>query len=188
MRRSYSNGDEMRNKDITIRYANPADAESLLAIYAPYVLHTAITFELEVPSVSEFRTRISHTLEKYPYLVAALNGEILGYAYLGEFKGRAAYTHSAEVSVYVRMDSQRNGIGRQLYSALDNEAKQRGILNLNACIAYAETEDDFLSQSSVCFHERMGYTQCAHFHKCARKFGRWYDMIWMEKLFDRSDS
>ena len=125
------------------------DAEAMQAIYAPYVERTAITFEVEAPSVEEFRRRIRHTQEKYPWLVAERNGEVLGYAYLGEVKSRAAYAHSAET------------------------------------IAYTETADDYLTDASVRFHERMGYVRCAHFHQCARKFGHWYDMIWMEKLFGR---
>ena len=177
----------MKNLGITIRHAVPNDAEALLAIYAPYVRNTAITFELDTPNISEFQMRISHIQKKYPYLIAERNSEIFGYAYLGEFKERAAYAHSAEVSIYVRMDSHGCGIGRQLYSALENAAKRQGILNLNACIAYSEIEDEFLSRGSVCFHERMGYTQCAHFHRCARKFGRWYDMIWMEKLLTEDE-
>lgn len=173
----------MKNNDLTIRCAAPDDAEALLAIYAPYVRNTAITFELEVPAIPDFQMRIAHTLEKYPYLVAERNREILGYAYLSEFKERAAYAHSAEVSIYVRMDSHGGGIGRRLYGALENAAQRQGILNLNACIAYVEAEDEYLSHGSIRFHEKTGYTQCAHFHRCARKFGRWYDMIWMEKLF-----
>ena len=58
----------------------------------------------------------------------------------------------------------------------------QGILNMNACIAYAEHEDEYLTLDSVRFHERMGYTEVAHFHQCGKKFGRWYDMIWMEKI------
>ena len=74
-----------------IRRARENDAEALLKIYAPYVEHTAITFEYEVPSVEEFRSRIRHTLEKYPYLVAEEDGELLGYAYVGPFHDRPAY-------------------------------------------------------------------------------------------------
>lgn len=76
---------------ITIRTAAVDDAAALLAIYAPYVEQTAITFEYEVPSLEEFQGRIAHTLRRYPYIVAVENGEILGYAYTGPFGERAAY-------------------------------------------------------------------------------------------------
>ena len=167
---------------MTVRDATQADAEAMLGIYAPYVERTAVTFELEMPSVEEFGERLRKTQQKYPWLVADQNGQLLGYAYLGEFKERAAYAHSAETSIYVRMDTHGKGIGRSLYEALEERARYIGILNLNACIAYSEMEDEFLTQDSVRFHERMGYVRCAHFHQCARKFGRWYDMVWMEKL------
>lgn len=69
-------------KEITIRIAKRnEDAEELLAIYAPYIEHTVITYEYDVPTVEEFRGRIRHVLERYPYLVAEVNGEICGYAY-----------------------------------------------------------------------------------------------------------
>ena len=74
-----------------IRLATPKDAEVLLAIYAPYVRDTAITFEYDVPELPEFRKRIESTLEKYPYLVAERNGIPTGYAYAGPFHPRAAY-------------------------------------------------------------------------------------------------
>ena len=80
----------MDRQDIRIRTASVEDAEELLAIYKPYVEKTAISFEYDVPEVSEFRRRIAHTLEKYPYLVAERDGELLGYAYMGPFVGRAA--------------------------------------------------------------------------------------------------
>ena len=86
---------------IRIRPAKPEDAEKLLAIYAPYVEQTAITFEYEVPTVEEFRERIHNTLKKYPYLVAEQGGEPVGYAYVGPFHDRPAYDWAVETSIYV---------------------------------------------------------------------------------------
>ncbi len=166
-----------------IRTAQEQDAEELLAIYAPYVEHTAVTFEYEVPPVTEFRERIRRTLERYPYLVAAEeNGKILGYAYAGPFHQRAAYSWAAEATVYVAQDRKRSGIGRGLYEALEKILAAQNIANLNACIAYPPGEDEFLTRDSVCFHERMGYQMVGKFHRCGYKFNRWYDMVWMEKL------
>ena len=81
----------MEKNKLQIRVATKEDAEALLAIYAPYVEKTAITFEYEVPSIEEFRCRIQETLKKYPYLVAEKNGKIVGYAYAGTFHARPAY-------------------------------------------------------------------------------------------------
>ena len=87
--------------EIIIRTATPEDAKELLEIYAPYVKNTAITFEYEVPSEDEFKKRIEQVLEKYPYLVAENNGEIVGYAYASSFHSRAAYQWGVETSIYV---------------------------------------------------------------------------------------
>ncbi len=165
-----------------IRLAKTDDAEALLAIYTPYVEKTAITFEYDVPSIDEFRNRIIAVSAKYPWLVAADNGNIVGYAYASAFKERAAYQWSVETSIYVDKDRKRSGIGRLLHDALEEALKRQGVLNMNACIAYCEPEDEFLTLDSVRFHERLGYSLVAHFHKCGKKFDRWYDMVWMEKL------
>ena len=120
---------------MNIRIATPADAESLLKIYAPYVTETAITFEYDVPSVSDFAQRIANTLLKYPYLVAQQNEQILGYAYAGCFHARAAYDWAVETSIYVDRRSKGKGVGGRLYGALENALKGQGFLNMNACIA-----------------------------------------------------
>ena len=173
----------MSTSDWIIRPVSESDAPQLAAIYAPYVAQTAITFEYTVPSAEEFAQRIRKTLEFYPYIAAERDGVLLGYAYAGTFKGRAAYAWSVETTVYVAMDLRKSGIGRSLYLALEEALRQQGITNMNACIACPRTEDDpYLDRSSILFHERLGYVQNAHFHACASKYGRWYDMVWMEKM------
>ena len=168
--------------DIVIRSATVNDAEAFLKIYEYYVLHTAITFEYEVPTVEEFRTRMANTLKKYPYLVVEKDSEILGYAYAGAFVGRAAYDWSVEMTVYLKHDLQKCGLGRKIYEALENELKRMGILNLYACIGYPELEDEYLTKNSAGFHEHLGFKEVGKFKNCGYKFGRWYDMIWMEKI------
>lgn len=104
--------------NITIRTAKPSDADRLLEIYAPYVENTAITFEYEVPSVDEFRQRIENTLKKYPYIVAIKDDKIVGYAYAGTFKSRAAYDWDVELSVYlVRHDMDGKSNFRSLHQS-----------------------------------------------------------------------
>ena len=172
----------MQSDDIRIRAATTADAKQLLAIYAPYVSKTAITFEYETPSLAAFQERIENTLKRYPYIVAEKNGEILGYAYTGAFVGRAAYDWAAEVSIYLKESRRGIGLGRMLYGALEELSKAQHILNLNACIGYPELEDTYLTRNSVQFHAHLGYAIVGRFHKCGYKFGTWYDMVWMEKL------
>lgn len=171
----------MEERKVRIRAAKEEDAKGLLEIYAPYVTGTAITFEYDVPSEEEFTSRIRHTLEKYPYLVAEADGELLGYAYAGPFHARAAYSWGAETSIYVKKDSKRLGIGRKLYEALEKILSAQNILNLNACIAYPVQEDEYLTKDSVAFHEHLGYRLVGEFHQCGYKFHCWYDMVWMEK-------
>ena len=96
--------------------------------------------------------------------------------------GRAAYDWSAEATIYIDADRKKQGIGGKLYGALEDALKQMGILNLYACIGYPETEDEYLTRNSVEFHARMGYAKAGEFHHCGRKFGRWYHMVWMEKM------
>ncbi len=100
----------------TIRLATENDAEQIQAIYAPYVIHTAISFELEPPAVEEMRQRIMKTLQHWPWLVCENKGEVLGYAYASRYRERAAYQWSVEVSVYIDERFHRLGIGRALYS------------------------------------------------------------------------
>lgn len=164
-----------------IRVASPEDAEALLRVYAPYVEKTAVTFEYDVPSVREFAGRIEKTLRRYPYLVAEEDGAVLGYAYAGAFNARAAYDWAAEISVYVAEDARRRGLGKRLYGALERALAAQNILNLNACIAYPAGADPYLTRDSVEFHQRLGYRLVGRFTKCGYKFGRWYDMVWMEK-------
>lgn len=169
-------------EQINIRPATPDDAAVLLAIYAPYVAETAISFEYEVPSKEEFRQRIKDFGKDYPYLVAEEDGHIVGYAYAHIFHGRAAYQWSVETSIYVDRNEKRKGIGKQLHEALEQALKAQGILNMEAAIAYVEQEDEYLTHDSIHFHQCLGYKKVAHFHQCGRKFGRWYDVVWMEKL------
>lgn len=178
----------MTDQKIQIGVAKKEDAEELLEIYTPYVEKTAITFEYEVPDVETFKGRISNTLQKYPYLLAKQEGEILGYAYTGAFVGRAAYGWAAEVSIYLREDKRRMGIGKKLYTALEAVSKAQHILNLNACIGKPEAEDQYLNRNSILFHTHMGYAMVGEFHKCGYKFGNWYNMVWMEKKIGRHDS
>ena len=142
----------------TIRLATVEDAEAMLDIYRPYVEHTAVSFELDPPDAAEFAKRVAHTLERYPWLVLDRDGVVVGYAYAGPLKSRAAYNHSVEVSIYLREDARGQGLGRRLYDNLEALLRGLGITNLYACVTYSDGEHDpYLTRDSVFFHERVGY-------------------------------
>ncbi|HFI0182852.1 TPA: N-acetyltransferase family protein [Streptococcus suis] len=159
---------------VEIRNAQFEDAENLVAIYAPYVEKTAITFETQVPTVEDFENRIKKTMKKFPYLVAIEEGQIVGYAYASTYYARAAYDWTVELSVYVQKEARGKGVGTLLYTALEEELTARGFKNFLACIALP-------NPASIALHEKRGYEQVAHFKKVGYKFGTWHDIVWLQK-------
>ena len=160
----------------TIRDARPGDAEELLAIYAPFVTDTTVSFELEVPSVEEFAARIERTAARFAYLVAedAATGAIAGYAYNSTFRSRPAYDRASEISIYIAPEHQGHGLGSRLLDELEDRMRAQGMRMSEACI----TSDN---AGSVAFHEHHGYRVCGEQHTCGYKFARWLSIIWMEK-------
>lgn len=164
-----------------LRPASLSDAPALRAIYAPYVEKTAITFECTVPDVEEFTARMRATLRRYPYLVAVRGGEIVGYAYAGAFGERAAYAWAAEVSIYLREDQRRQGIGRRLYAALERFCARSTCRRSTPALHTGGAGDVHLTKNSAQFHAHIGYRLVGEFSRCGYKFGTWYSMVWMEK-------
>lgn len=160
---------------MNIRIATAEDAKELLSIYKYYVENTTITFEYDTPTIEEFKNRIKNTLVKYPYIVAEKDNKIYGYAYASAFKERRAYDWAVETSIYVKNGDSRHGVGTLLYNELEKYLKIQNIINVNACITYP-------NEKSEEFHKKFGYKTIAHFTKCDYKFGKWHDMIWMEKF------
>ena len=166
---------------IEIRVAVPEDAQAVQKIYSYYVLNTAVTSEYVVPTVEEFEGRIRKVLKKYPFIVAMIDGEVVGYAYAREFHDRAAYAWSCETSIYVEKDHHHLGVGRRLYEHLEELLKKQRIVNMYACVSYPEEKSDYLTMDSCLFHMRMGFMRVGEFHHCRYKFDGWYNMTWMEK-------
>lgn len=162
-------------KPIVIEIAKKEDADRLLEIYAPYVINTAITFEYVVPSIGEFTARIEAIKVNYPYLVAKVDDEIVGYAYTSFFGHRAAYQWAVETSIYVDQNFNGRGIGSALYQALETISIKQNVINMNACITAS-------NPLSIKFHEKLGYQKVAHFNQCGFKLDKWHDVIWMEKV------
>lgn len=166
----------------TIRIATEEDAELLLDIYSYYIRNTAITFEYDVPSVAEFQERIRKILSGYPYLVAQIDGKIAGYAYASRFHERKACDWAVETAIYVDKDVKKQGVGKALYLVLEKILSMQNVISVNACIAKPLVEDEYLTMNSLHFHEHLGYQFAGEFYKCGYKFGRWYNLVWMEKF------
>ena len=156
---------------VRIRSATPADAVALREIYRPYVETTAISFEIEVPSIEEFQRRISVAVEGWSWLVAEVDDRQVGYAYACAHRAREAYRTSVETSAYVREDYQRQGIGRDLYTQLLNELGERGFGSAFAGITLP-------NEASVGFHKSLGFEPIGVFPRVGRKFGAWHDVAW----------
>lgn len=168
---------------VIIRDACISDAPRLLEIYSYYVQHTAISFEYTTPTQEEFCRRMRHIMSRYPYLVAEVDGRVAGYAYAGAFVGRAAYDWACELTIYLDPEARKRGLGRALYEAMEKALGVMGVLNLYACIGYPrDGDDEYLSTNSADFHAHLGFEKIGTFTACGYKFGRWYDMIWMEKI------
>jgi L-amino acid N-acyltransferase YncA len=133
-----------------IRLATPADAPGVQAIYAPVVHETAISFELEPPTVEEIRQRIVKTLERWLWLVCERRGDILGYVYAGQHRTRPAYQWSVDVSAYVHASARRLGVGRALYHSLFSLLALQGFYQAYAGITLP-------NPASVRLHESLGF-------------------------------
>jgi phosphinothricin acetyltransferase len=159
------------DKKPAVRLASPDDADQILAIYAPIVSETAISFELEVPSVKEMRQRIVKTLAVLPWLIAEEGGVLLGYAYASQHRDRLAYQWSVDVSVYVSAQARRRGIARELYTRLLGILSAQGYYNVFAGIALP-------NDASVGVHEALGFRRVALYDKVGFKLGDWRDVGW----------
>ena len=160
-----------------IRLAIVDDAPQIHAIYAPIVAETAVSFELEPPSVEEMSQRIETTLFTLPWIVCEQGG-IIGYAYAGVFRSRPAYQWTVEVSVYVHADHRGKGVARALYISLFECLRVQGYRTALAGIALPNS-------ASVALHEGLGFRSVGVFHHVGYKLGAWHDVGWWELLLQR---
>ncbi len=157
-----------------IRYARVEDAEAILEIYKPFVVHTAITFEYDVPTSDEYRERVRKIINEYPYYVCEINDRVVGYAYAHKFRDRAAYDWDIETSVYVAEQFHKMGIASDLYNILLDECTARGYHNAFAGITLP-------NYKSVNFHTKLGFTHIGVFKNAGFKQGAWHSVLFMEK-------
>lgn len=157
-----------------LRPATLQDVPALLDIYRPYILETAFTFEYEVPSLQEFTERFEAITDRHPWLVWEEDGVIAGYAYGHPAFTRAAYQWMGDLAIYLRPEYFGKGIGRKLYTAVEEIMAKQGFCSLYGVVTSA-------NEGSCRFHEAMGYREAARFERCGFKFGQWYGTVWYEK-------
>jgi L-amino acid N-acyltransferase YncA len=158
---------------LELRLARESDADRMLAIYAPIVRETAISFELAPPDPEEMRQRIRRISSRHAWLVCEDEGMIAGYAYASQFRPREAYQWTAEVTVYVHPLRQRRGIGGTLYAALFAALRLQGYTSAIAVIALP-------NDASVRLHERCAFRAVGVFERAGYKLGRWHDVGWWQ--------
>ncbi len=162
-----------------LRFAVPADAEALRAIYAQYI-DTSVTFEYDLPTAEAFRRRVEDIAAEYPYLVWEEDGAILGYAYAHRYRERAAYQWGAELSVYLDRDARGRGLGARLYGALIELLRLQGVRAVYGVVTQPNERSDRL-------HTAMGFTVAGVVHNAGYKNGRWHDVTTYEKLIGDFD-
>jgi L-amino acid N-acyltransferase YncA len=154
-----------------VRLATAADAAGVQAIYAPFVAGTAVSFEVDLPTVDEMRRRIEQTLARWPWLVCDADGEVAGYAYGSLHRDRTAYQWSADVSVYIAAAHRRGGVGRALYTALLRLLRLQGYCNAYAGITLPNS-------ASVGLHETLGFRPVGVYEEVGFKLGAWHGVGW----------
>ena len=165
----------MPDADVLVRAVCADDAEAVLAIYAPIVRDTTISFELDAPSIEEMRARIASTSAGLPWLVGVdAAGAVIGYVYAGRHRERAAYQWSVDVTAYVRADCRGRGVGKALYARLFELLIAAGYCQAFAGIALPNA-------ASVALHEAIGFEPIGVYRNVGFKHGAWRDVGWWQK-------
>jgi L-amino acid N-acyltransferase YncA len=158
----------------TVRDAGPHDAEACAAIYAPYVTDSTTSFESEPPSAAEMAQRIATSQQSHAWFVLEVDQRVVGFAYGGQFRTRAAYRWSCEVSVYLELGRRRSGAGRALYDALLARLTERGFATAFAGMTLPNDASEGL-------HRAMGFEPIGTFRQVGWKHGRWHDVAWVQR-------
>jgi phosphinothricin acetyltransferase len=156
-----------------IRFIEEPDYAGALAVYAPYVLHTAITFEYEVPSLEEFSSRVRTISKQYPYLVCESDGQIVAYCFGSIHRTKTAYRWSVESTIYMNEAYHHRGCADAMYRCLFDILKLQGFVNAYAGVSVPDGKSDK-------FHPKFGFKYLGCFPKIGFKHGKWHDLKWYE--------
>jgi phosphinothricin acetyltransferase len=169
--------------DTSVRAASEADIPSITRIYAHAVRHGTASFEFDPPDEAEMTRRMRALLDAgYPYLVAEIEGVVMGYAYAGPYRTRPAYRYTVENSVYIAPDAHRRGIGRALIDRLIAESEARGYRLMIAVIG------DSAQTPSIELHRAAGFRLVGTFEAVGYKFDRWLDSVLMQRPLGKGAS
>jgi phosphinothricin acetyltransferase len=161
---------------VTVRPATRADIPAITRIYAYSVEHGTASFELSAPDQAEMTRRFNELTEHgFPYLVAVVDGVVIGYAYAGPYRARPAYRFTVENSVYVAHDSHRRGVGKALLQVLIEACTEKGFRLMVAVIG------DSKQAASIGLHEAAGFEHAGIFKNIGYKFDRWLDSVQMQR-------
>jgi len=165
-----------RAEAVRVEEASGADIEAIREIYAHHVLTGLASFEETAPTLDEMRKRYEHaTRGGLPYLVARLDGRLVGYAYASPYRARSAYRFSIENSVYVRADMAGNGIGGALLDALISRCEKGKWRQMVAIIG------DSGNAASIALHRSRGFRRVGTLRAVGFKRGRWVDTVLMQR-------
>jgi len=161
-----------------VRDAGIGDAQILCSIYNHYIEHTTVTFEEQALQPEEYAGRIDTILQRYPWLVIEDDGQVLGYAYAGEWKPRSAFRYTVESSIYLHPQTpKRTGMGEMLYRALLSRLADEGFHQVIAAITIP-------NEGSIALHHKLGFSEAGRFHEVGYKFQCWIDVVYMELQLD----
>ncbi len=167
----------------TIRPSRDEDVEAITSIYAHHVLHGTGTFEVDPPSATDMAARRAEVLSRgLPWLVAAVDNRVCGFAYCNWFKPRPAYRFSAEDSIYLAPHAKGQGLGRALLAELASQAERAGVRKLIAVIG------DSSNTGSIGVHRALGFQPVGVLASCGWKFDRWLDVVLMERTLGLGDT
>lgn len=167
---------------MTIRDATDADLPAITAIYAHHVLHGTGTFEEDPPPLSDMAERLAKVRKAHcAWLVSEDETGITGYAYYAPFRDRSAYRFTAENSVYVREGVRGQGVGKALVAEMLTRAEAQGFRQMIAVIGDSE------NAGSIGLHASLGFRRAGVIHAVGLKFGRWVDVVFMQKTLGEGD-
>jgi len=158
---------------MNIRKAQPSDTQAILDIYTPFIKDSPATFETEIPSLPDFQARIDQIQLNMPWIIAEVDGKIIGYAYSNDHRKRDCYRWTKELSVYLLPEAKGQGIAVKLYDELINQLQDLGINTVLAGITLSQ-------EQSIKFHDKYGFKKIGVYRSVGFKNGQWHDVGWWE--------